>query len=193
MHTRNAWKMLAAAAIALPTLAQAHTGIESAFGLQHGMAHPFTGADHLLAMVAVGLWASQLGGRALWLVPGAFIGMMAAGAGLAVAGVAFPFVEQGITLSVFALGLLVAAAARLPVAACIGLVGTFALFHGAAHGGEMPVAASGLAYGIGFLAATAALHLSGVGIATALRRSKGEAVRLAGAAVAGAGALLALG
>lgn len=193
MHTRNAWKMLAAAAIALPTLAQAHTGVDSAFGLHHGFAHPFAGADHLLAMVAIGLWASQLGGRALWMVPAAFVAMMAAGAGLAFSGVAFPFVEQGIVLSVFALGLLIAAAARLPVAACMGLVGTFALFHGAAHGGEMPVAASGLAYGVGFVVATAMLHLGGVGTATVLRRAKGETVRLAGAAVAGAGALLAFG
>lgn len=191
MH-RNAWKMLVAAALAVPALAQAHTGVDSASGLHHGLLHPFAGADHLLAMVAVGLWASQLGGRARWLVPTSFVGMMAAGAALALAGIAFPFVEQGIVLSVFALGLLIAAAARLPLAACMGLVGTFALFHGAAHGAEMPLAASGLAYGIGFTAATAALHASGIGMAGLLRRTKGEMVRLAGAAVAGAGALLAL-
>lgn len=171
----------------------AHT---HAAGLFAGLAHPFIGPDHLLAMVAVGMWGAQQGGRALWALPLTFVGVMTFGSVLGVAGIALPGVgtgvEAGILLSVLALGLLVALASRwaLPLAAL--LVGLFALFHGAAHGLEMPLAASPWAYGAGMLAATALLHVSGVLMGTKL---KAAYLRVAGAAVSlvGIGMLLPMG
>ena len=144
--------------------AEAHTGVGSTMGFTHGFGHPFSGLDHILAMVAVGLFAANLGGRALWLVPLSFVAMMAAGSALGVAGVAMPFVEIGIAASVIVLGLAVAMQWKLPVAGAMSLVGFFALFHGHAHGGEMPADASGLAYGVGFVIATAMLHAAGIGL-----------------------------
>jgi len=168
----------------LPSLAHAHTG-GHATGFWHGAEHPVSGLDHILAMVAVGLWAAQLRGRALWAVPASFVGVMALGGVLGVAGIAMPFVEQGIVLSVLALGVLVAAAVRLPLAASVALGGLFAIFHGHAHGAEMPAAASGLTYGAGFVLATALLHLSGIGLGMLLQKSpKVQVVRFAGAAIA---------
>ncbi|HYE00474.1 MAG TPA: HupE/UreJ family protein [Alphaproteobacteria bacterium] len=167
--------------------AAAHTFGTEGGGFALGLLHPLVGADHLLAMFAVGLWAWQLGGRAVWAVPGSFVAVMAAGAGIALAGWPMPAVETGIAASVLLLGLLVAAAVRLPPAAAAGLVGLFALFHGAAHGLELPRSAGPLAYGAGFLAATALLHAAGIGLAAlmALRRSlwlraSGLAVGMAG-------------
>jgi urease accessory protein len=170
---------------ALPTLAYAHPG--HADGLAHGLAHPFVGLDHLAVMVAVGLWASQLGGRAAWLVPLSFVGAMALGGLLGVAAVALPYVETGILLSLLALGLLVAAAVRLPLALSAGIVGVFALFHGHAHGAEMSPDASVFAYGLGFTMASAFLHLSGYTFGMAIRA---RLLRFTGAAVAMTGGWL---
>jgi urease accessory protein len=143
------------------------------------------GLDHLCAMVAVGLWAAQRGGRAIWVVPATFVLVMAMGGMLGVAGVSVPLVEPGIIASVLILGLLVAAAVRLPVAASAAVVGLFAIVHGYAHGAEMPVSASGLLYGAGFMVATAALHLCGIGLACAIARwGSVRHVRFAGGAVA---------
>jgi urease accessory protein len=193
MHTRSSiGKWLVAAAVAVPTLAQAHAGLDGGLGIHYGFVHPFTGVDHLLAMIAVGLWAMQLGGRALWQVPASFVAAMTAGAALGTGGMSLPFMEQGIVGSVFALGVLVAAGARLPLAAGTGLVATFALFHGFAHGMEMPPEASGIAFFMGLLAASAALHFGGIGLAVMVHRVKSEAIRFAGAVIAGAGVLLAL-
>lgn len=128
----------AGAALLLSAGAQAHTFGASGGGLVEGFVHPFGGPDHLLAMLAVGLWAAQLGGRARRAVPAAFVAMMAAGGVLALGGVALPGVEQGVAVSVLVLGLLIAAATRVPVPFGMLLVGVFALFHGHAHGGEMP-------------------------------------------------------
>ncbi|GJD64120.1 HupE/UreJ family protein [Methylobacterium frigidaeris] len=180
---------LAAALLLLSSQAAfAHPGHGDAAGLAHGFAHPLSGADHLLAMVAVGLLAAARGGRALWAVPLAFLGMMAVGGALAAAGSALPFVETGIGLSVVAFGLAAAFGAGLPLAAALALVGTFAVFHGYAHGAEMPETASGLAYGIGFLAASALLHLAGIGLGFGAGRvAQGRALPFAGAAVAVAG------
>jgi urease accessory protein len=139
------------------------------------------GLDHLLAMVAVGLWAAQLGGRAAWLIPAAFVSVMTAGAGLGMSGVHLPLVEQGIIASVVVLGLLIATAARLPLVASAGLVGVFALFHGVAHGTEMPASASGFAYAAGFALATATLHAIGL---LAAKATRVQWVRIAGAAIA---------
>lgn len=180
---------LAAALLLLSAQAAlAHPGHGGAAGLAHGFAHPFSGADHLLAMVAVGLLAAAQGGRALWAVPLAFLGMMAVGGMLGAAGTALPFVEAGIGLSLVAFGLAAAFGAGLPLAAALALVGAFAVVHGDAHGAEMPETASGLAYGLGFLAASALLHLAGLGLGLAAGRiARGRALPVAGAAVAVAG------
>jgi urease accessory protein len=147
-----------------PTAAIAHTGVGDTSGFMHGFMHPLGGLDHQLAMILVGIFAYQLGGRALWLVPLTFVGVMALGGFLGVAGVPVPFIEAGIALSVIVLGAIVAFGARIPVAVAMGIVGLFAIFHGHAHGSEMPLDASGVAYGLGFMLATAILHAVGIGI-----------------------------
>jgi urease accessory protein len=144
--------------------AQAHTGAGSTMSLGHGFGHPFSGLDHILAMVAVGLFAANLGGRAMWLVPASFVSMMSVGGMLGIAGVNVPFVEIGIALSVIVLGAAVALRWNVPVVSAMALVGFFAIFHGHAHGAEMPADASGLAYAIGFTLATAILHALGIGL-----------------------------
>jgi len=159
---------LSAYLAAMP-MAEAHTFGAHGAGLAEGFAHPFLGLDHLLAMLAVGLWAAQLGGRAKWLAPLAFVAVMAAAAGLAVAGVALPLLEPAIASSVLVLGLLVAFAVRLPTSASVGLVGSLAVFHGFAHGLELPGAASPALYALGFAAATAMLHGIGLGLGLSMR------------------------
>jgi urease accessory protein len=179
-------RLLAFLAVALfPAVALAHMGVGPADGLMNGLAHPVTGLDHILAMVAVGLWAAQRGGRAIWLVPLAFVTVMAVGGLLGMMAISIPFVEQGIVASVLVLGLLIAAAVRLPLVASMILVGLFALFHGHAHGAEMPDTASGVAYGLGFIVATAGLHGVGIGLGLAAQRLSNERlVRYAGVATA---------
>lgn len=184
--------IVAAAAIALmPGLALAHTGVGDTSGFSHGFVHPLTGIDHLLAMMMVGVFAWQLGGRALWLVPLTFVLVMAIGGALGVAGVGIPFVETGIALSVIVLGAAVAFRLTVPVAVAVALVGLFAVFHGHAHGEEMPENAAGLAYGLGFMLATAALHAAGIGIGFLIGRIADErgpaVVRITGGLVAVAG------
>ncbi len=183
--------LLAAAATLLPSLAFAHTGVGATHGFAHGFAHPLGGLDHLLAMVTVGIFAWQLGGRAVWAVPATFVALMAVGGALGISGVDVPFVELGIGLSVVVLGSVVAFGLKAPLAAAMAVAGFFAIFHGHAHGSEMPTDASGLAYGLGFMSATALLHLAGIGIGMAIGRfgeTHGEKyVRGAGAAVAVAG------
>lgn len=180
--------------LAAVTVASAHTGQgPHLHGFFDGFVHPLLGADHLAAMLAVGLWAASLGGRAVVAVPAAFVALLAVGGALGAEGVPLPAVEPVITASVVVLGLLVALAVRLPVGPAALLVGAFGLFHGVAHGAEMPAAAAPLAYGLGFVIATVLLHAAGIGLWTALARRAPVAVaRLAGACVAGAGMLLAL-
>jgi urease accessory protein len=176
-----------------PWLAHAHHGGGHTGGLVHGFSHPFGGLDHLCAMMAVGLWAAQRGGRAQWLVPLTFVSVMAAGGVLGMAGVSLPFVEAGMVSSLLVLGVLIAAAIRLPLAASAALVGLFAVFHGHAHGSEMPANTSGLAYGAGFIGATALLHALGIGFARIITRLDPlPLVRLAGGAVALCGLYLSL-
>ena len=185
----------ALAAALLPTAALAHTGVGDTGGFAHGFWHPVGGLDHVLAMVAVGAFALRLGGRALWIVPAAFVAMMAVGGFVGMEGIALPFVETGIALSVVVLGLAVALRWKLPVAAASALVGLFAIFHGHAHGGEMPVDASGLSYAVGFMLATALLHVAGIGLGLAVGRigarsklvlqASGGAMALAGVALLG--------
>jgi urease accessory protein len=173
--------------------ALAHTGLEHAFSFASGFAHPWTGLDHMLAMVAVGLWAGLNGGRALWAWPAAFVGVMLAGGALGIAGVPVPLVEPGILASVIVLGLLVLTAARLPVALGAALIAVFALLHGHAHGAELPSGAAAATYAAGFVLATALLHGIGLGVAYLCRNDNGKLiVRGAGAAVAVAGVALAM-
>ncbi|MEO9335849.1 HupE/UreJ family protein [Mesorhizobium sp. SB112] len=157
-----------------------------------GFTHPIFGLDHILAMVAVGLWASMLGGRAIWLVPTAFVGTMALGFAAALAGLPLPFVEPVILASVVVLGLMVALAAPLPVWPCAALVGFFAFFHGHAHGGE--IGSAGIVqYALGFIVATAVLHAIGVGFGHFFGNGVFRYVsRAAGAATALGGVFLAL-
>lgn len=188
-RTATATALAAAVLTALPQLAFAHTGVGATHGFAHGFAHPVSGLDHMLAMVTVGLFAFQLGGRALWAVPLSFVAVMALGGALGMAGIAVPFVELGIGLSVVVLGAVVAFGVKAPLAVAMGLVGLFAVFHGHAHGAEMPADASGLAYGAGFMAATGLLHLSGIGMGIGkIAEARGAVwLRGAGAAVALAG------
>ena len=177
----------------LPSVAQAHPGHVAATGLAGGFAHPLSGLDHVCAMVAIGLWAAQVGGRALWAVPLAFVSLMTFGAVAGMSGHVMPFAEQGIAASVLILGILITAARRLPLAAAIGLIGFFALFHGYAHGAEMPATASGFASVTGFLAATIGLHLLGIGLGLTARRLTAEKpLRFAGILIAGCGLYLVL-
>ncbi|MFM9842512.1 MAG: HupE/UreJ family protein [Dongiaceae bacterium] len=174
--------------------AEAHLLNASHAGAVQGFAHPFSGLDHILAMVAVGLWAAQIGRRALWVLPLAFPLAMAAGGLLGMSGVTVPGIETGIAASVALLGLLIALAAKPQLPVAVGLVALFALFHGHAHGTELPAAASPLLYGLGFVAATAILHLIGLGIGQILKLPQGQlAVRAGGAGIAAAGAFLLLG
>ena len=182
---------------ALAAPAFAHTGAGAAHDLAHsltqGFLHPLSGLDHVLAMVAVGLYAAQLGGRALWLLPAAFVGTMCVGGTLGYTGMPLPMVEQGIGVSVVAMGIAVAIGLRLPPLVATSLVAAFALFHGHAHGTEVPETASGIEYMAGFALATALLH--GVGIAAALGlglKFRGL-VRAGGAACAAMGAGFAFG
>ena len=156
----------------LATAAEAHTGLGTASGGGvYGFLPPFSGLDHLLAMAGVGLLGFFLGGRAIWLVPAAFLVMMLAGAGLAVAGFGLPFVETGIALSVVVIGGALAFGRSLPLALAVPLAGGFAVFHGFAHGAEMPATATGFSYGLGFLAATALLHAAGLALGFGLDRA----------------------
>lgn len=183
--------VLAAALVAVPAAANAHMFGAHDAGFVHGFTHPLGGLDHLMAMVAVGLWAAQRGGKALWALPAAFVAAMIGGGLMGAAGVALPAVELGIALSVVALGALIAVQSRLPLAASVGVVALFALFHGHAHGAEMPEAAAPLLYGAGFALATALLHGAGVAAALALRGwSQG---RIGAALLRGLGAVIGLG
>lgn len=161
-----------------------------------GLSHPLLGVDHILAMLAVGLWAALLGGRALWQVPAAFVGTMALGFVAAVSGASVPFVEPVILASVVIIGLLAAVALRIPTGVGMALVGFFAFFHGHAHGSELGEATAS-SFAVGFVLSTAFLHIAGAGVGRGLQRaiggSAGQAVtRLAGGAAALAGLYLAV-
>ena len=168
-------------ALLAPQAVSAHPGGHAAgdlaTGLWSGLLHPLTGLDHVCTMVMVGLLAWQLGGRALYLVPGAFVTMMALGGAIGAAGISFPFAEVGIALSMVVLGAVVALGIRLPTAVAMGVVGLFAVFHGYAHGAEMPENAAGVGYGLGFMLATAVLHAAGIAIGITITHLRGELMR----------------
>jgi urease accessory protein len=172
-------------------VAHAHTGVHADGGFTTGLAHPFLGLDHLLAMVAVGIWAAQVGGRFLPGLPAAFVTFMAVGAALGAAGVPLPHVEGMVALSVLALGCVVGLSARLAWHWAIPLVAGFALFHGHAHGAEMPGFATPWLYFIGFALATGSLHAFGAAGASTLKKHPGI-IRAGGAAIAFAGTWLLL-
>lgn len=174
--------------------AEAHLLGAGDAGLGAGVLHPLTGLDHLLAMIAVGAWAAQIGGRARWLVPAAFAGMVAVGGAIGMGGAPIPGMEAAIALSVLLLGGFILLALRPSLALGMTLVGGFALFHGHAHGTELPEAAAPALYAAGFLAATLLLHATGIGLGLLLPRIAGAlALRAGGAAVAATGVLLLVG
>lgn len=182
-----------AAILAVSTApALAHIDLAEHGSFMAGITHPLSGADHMLAMVAVGLWAAQIGGRARWTMPAAFVSVMALGFVLALTSAPLPFVEPGILASVIGLGLLVALAVRVPTAVSAAIVGVFALFHGHAHGGELG-SAMALTFGLGFIASTAMLHAAGVCLGVLAGRRDFAATRLLGLMTAAAGAWLAVG
>jgi urease accessory protein len=169
--------------VALPNLAEAHILPGTAHGFRDGFLHPLTGWDHLLAMIAVGLWAAQHRGRARWLIPLSFVGVMLLGGILGVAGVRVPGAELVIAISVLTLGALVATTTQFRPSLSMAVVGLFALFHGYSHGHEMPMAASALPFSVGFVLATALLH--GLGLTAGLGfQEKPRVLRWAGTAIA---------
>jgi urease accessory protein len=188
MHTLNQRLSLAALAALVATEAFAHAQVGAASGFGTGFMHPITGLDHVLAMVAVGLWGAQLGPPALWLLPVTFPIVMACGGLLGLLGVPLPGVEIGIAASAILLGLAVMTERRPPLIVAAMLVGFFAIFHGHAHGTELPPGENGLLYSLGFVVATGCLHLLGIAIGTIHRWRSGQvALRIAGAGVSLAG------
>ncbi|MGC2048600.1 MAG: HupE/UreJ family protein [Gallionella sp.] len=193
---RNSTAKILAAIFLLVTssAAFAHPG-HSVSGLAAGLMHPFSGLDHLLAMVAVGLWAAQgntkkRADRKVWLLPATFMIMLAAGAGIAMRWESLPMVESGIAASVLALGLLVALSMQLPVLISVAITALFGLLHGYAHGLDLPESATPAAYAFGFLAATASLHIGGIAAVVATRKHYALLSRLAGSAIAISGVYL---
>lgn len=176
--------------------AWAHTETTAAGGLLAGLLHPVQGMDHLLAMVAVGLWGAFLGPPLLWALPVVFPLLMVAGGVLGIAGVQIGFVEIGIAASVVVLGASIAAGWRAPMSAALAIVAAFGLLHGHAHGTELPVAASPVAYAAGFVVATGLLHLTGIAIGAIGRSERGQLLLRAigaGMAVTGGWMLVRLG
>ncbi len=178
--------LLMLALLALPAWAHEQSG--QAAGFVTGLLHPVSGLDHVLAMVAVGLWGAQLGAPAIWLLPVTFPLVMAIGGFLGLLGVPLPGVEVGIAASAVLLGAMVATESRPPLALAAALVAFFAVFHGHAHGTELPPGQSGLLYSFGFVVATGCLHAVGIALGLLHRwRSGRVALRGAGAAVGLAG------
>jgi len=188
-HTRSAWFALAVLAVlAIPSPLAAHEG-GSAAGLLSGLLHPVSGLDHVLAMIAVGIWGAQLGQPAIWVLPVTFPMVMAVGGMLGLMGVFLPGVELGIGLSALLLGIMIALDREPPLVAAAALVGFFAIFHGYAHGAELPAGESGILYSIGFVASTGTLHVCGITLGLIHKWDWGQiALRLAGGTIALAGA-----
>ncbi|MCL1098711.1 HupE/UreJ family protein [Shewanella gelidii] len=184
---------LLAAALLFSTPAFAHS-FEGGGGFLTGFNHPVLGFDHLLAMLSVGILSTQLGGKAIWTVPAAFIAFMLFGGVLGLTEVHVPFVETGIALSVLLLGLAVAFDKKLPLLFAMAFVGVFAIFHGHAHGVEMPALASPILYAIGFMTGTAVIHLGGVMLGFMMQKisAQHKLVRASGAGIAAIGGYLLL-
>jgi urease accessory protein len=159
-----------------PMVAWAHAESGEAGGFLSGMSHPVSGLDHVVAMIAVGLWGAQLGMPAIWTLPVAFPMLMAAGGMLGLIGLPLPGVEIGIALSAVVLGALVLGRVRLPLAAAVVICGFFAVFHGHAHGTELPAGQNALLYSLGFVIATGLLHAVGITIGLIQRWERGGQV-----------------
>jgi len=188
MTRREAGVCLALLLLAAVPAVQAHVPTEQLSGLQAGLMHPVSGLDHVLAMVAVGLWGAQLGAPAIWLLPLVFPIVMALGGLLGLLGVPLPGVEIGIAASALMLGGAVLSGRRVPLVAAAIIVGLFAIFHGHAHGTELPHGHGGWLYSLGFVVATGCLHAVGIAIGSVQRWPSGRtAIRAAGAMVCLAG------
>ncbi len=176
-----------------PTDALAHF-VAGGSGFSTGFFHPVLGPDHLLAMISVGIISAQMGGRAVWAVPATFVSVMAVGGSLGAVGAPLPLIEYGIVISVIALGAAIASGKKMPPKIAYGFVGLFAIFHGYAHGMEMPIIAEPLFYAAGFMLSTACLHLIGVaiGFAAVYTRAGAFALRNCGAAICAFGFYLIL-
>ena len=187
--TRTITSVVATVALlAFPSPLAAHEG-GAAAGLLSGLLHPVSGLDHVLAMLAVGIWGAQMGPPAIWVLPVTFPMVMALGGMLSLVGVPVPGVEIGIGLSALLLGLMVALERRPDLRAAAVLVGFFAIFHGYAHGAELTEGQSGILYSIGFVVSTGTLHASGIGVGLIHRWDRGRrALRIAGAGIAAGGA-----
>jgi urease accessory protein len=184
---RNTTKLITALILlTLSTSALAHPGHPYG-GIGSGLLHPFSGLDHLLAMLAVGLWAAQRGKSKVWLLPATFMSLLAVGAGIALLLPNLPMIETGIAASVLVLGLIIALAVKMPAALSIALTAAFGFVHGYAHGVEMPGSAAPALYALGFLAATAALHFSGAVIGLQTRERFARWTQAGGAMIALAG------
>lgn len=176
--------MFALMAFVLPATASAHTATGTIGGFLSGFQHPLTGLDHIVAMVAVGLWGAFLGGRAMWTLPVVFPVVMAMGGAMGVLGLPLPGVETGIALSGVILGAMVAFAAKPPLWVAAVIVGVFAIFHGYAHGTELPESANAMTFAIGFVISTGLLHLGGIAFGLLVKWPWGKmAVRAGGVAI----------
>jgi urease accessory protein len=179
--------LITLALLTLSTAANAHTGHGSS-GFITGLAHPFSGMDHLLAMLAVGMWAGQLGGQRVWQLPATFMAMLAGGAFIGMWVPSLTLIEPGIAASVLILGLLITSPTKLALPVSFALAAAFGLFHGYAHGSEMPSAAAPLANAAGFLLATASLHVSGIAMGGAMRERFARLVQVVGMSITAMGA-----
>lgn len=187
-HRRVATAALAALAAFAPAAASAHVAAGESIGFVSGFLHPLSGLDHIIAMVAVGIWGAQLGRPALWTLPVTFPLVMAVGGFLGLLGVALPFSEVAIALSGVCLGLAVALEWRAPLPVAGILVGLFGLYHGYAHGAELPPGQNALLYSLGFIIATGLLHAAGITLGLAHRWRGGRgALRAAGALISAGG------
>jgi len=194
--TAMSWRLLMIVALAclLPEPASAHLDGGALGGFRSGFTHPIIGIDHLLAMLAVGIWGAQMGGRNVWTLPVTFPLIMAAGGILGMSDFALPHVELGIALSVIVLGLAITFAWKAPEWTALMLIAVFAVFHGFAHGVELPLAVDPASYAIGFVVATGAIHVAGIGIGLLLGIPwRGQLAQALGVAIAVTGLYFAAG
>ncbi len=191
--TSRSYRMAAlVAALAFPMMTQAHPGHDGVHGVAAGLVHPLAGLDHLAAMLAVGLWGAQMGGRARWILPLSFVVMMGVGGAVGMAGVQVPMVESTVLASVFLLGLALALAARIPLMGAAALTAIFAMAHGHSHGAEVASQGSAFGYGMGIVVTTIGLQLAGLGAGElAMRIRRERALRVVGGVILGAGAWMA--
>ena len=177
--------------MSISMLAFGHTNVGETSGFLHGFTHPVGGADHLLAMFAVGLFAAQAGGKSMIAIPLSFVVTMLIGGVFGINGFEIGFVEEAILASVVAIGALAAFGVRLPIIASMAVIGFFAFFHGIAHGAEMPINSSGVYYALGFAVATSLIHIAGIAFTLAISRIfNNKASKVAGVAIVASGVAL---